>query len=186
VTATAEQQNKVRELSDRILNETMGRVNGLAKGLLHVTTLARNETEKLNAERKSCTETLLNTTAALSEQIEGFKQVLHQNVAQATEQITKKSQLAVELVDEPLQRKVRECTQDLNGMIERSADELAERIAAIDRAVTQTCERKIAETSSSLRSNVDNLVQQATSRCQDAVREILGSLARPLQSDKRS
>jgi DNA-binding ferritin-like protein len=71
-------------------------------------------------------------------------------------------------------------------MIERSADELAERIAAIDRAVTQTCERKIAETSSSLRSNVDNLVQQATSRCQDAVREILGSLARPLQSDKRS
>jgi hypothetical protein len=184
--ATLEQQNSSRAVTDRILTEVVNRANTLANDLIHVTTAARNEAEKLQAEKTACTEALLNTAQILSQQLDGFKNNVQRNVVEATEQVTKKSELVVDLAKEPLDRKVRECTKDLNEMIGRSTTQFRDQVATIERTATEASHKRMTELMSSFESETDALLEQATARCQNAVREILASIARPLHKQTAS
>jgi DNA anti-recombination protein RmuC len=170
---------EVHGAADRILNGVITRATTVGNDLARSSAAARTELDSLQRAHQGLAQKLTTAEQSFNQISEQFKAEMNHILATATEQMKRRAALACELVDEPLAKKVHECTKAIQEIIDGHIVELTARLARIERAVAESSEARVASVINSFQARVNSLASEATARCETAVANFLKTLARP-------
>lgn len=198
--AEASREKQLAELQaqlDRCLTPLAHRGEATANDLRQLLDSLQEERTRLESDATAFRRETEQARAWLAQETQQFQKLVHDALVEASGQIKGRIHLAIEMAQEPMERRTREACAQLEEMAARQTEEVRQRQeeatqrlrslqTEMEFSVDTLLNTRMTELLEQLQQRSDELMRKSTAQLQTTLNEALESVARVLQEKFRS